>query len=96
MAAGVSETLWTMEDIAERIEVRKTQPSKRGPYEKRASMGNRDWNKKTVLVFDRGRHVDSIRRVVFGDLGGYGIEPRPDATGQVNYRGAIATVHRDP
>ncbi len=59
-------------------------------------MGNRDWNKKTILVFDRGRHVDSIRRIVFGALGGFGIPARPDATGLINYRGAVATVHRDP
>jgi hypothetical protein len=33
MAAGVSKTLWTMEDIAERIEARaaKPKPGKRGP-----------------------------------------------------------------
>jgi hypothetical protein len=36
MAAGVSATLWTMEDIAERIEVRTAKPGKRGPYKKRA------------------------------------------------------------
>ena len=59
-------------------------------------MGNRDWNKTEILVFDNGRHVDSIRRVLFGELGGYGISPRPDATGRINYRRAIATVHRDP
>lgn len=35
MAAGVSATLWTMEDIAERIEARTTRPAKRGPYKKR-------------------------------------------------------------
>ncbi|MBV9997197.1 MAG: IS1 family transposase [Caulobacteraceae bacterium] len=35
MAAGVSQTLWTMEDIAERIEARRPQPGKRGPYRKR-------------------------------------------------------------
>ena len=34
MAAGVSKTLWTMEDIAERIEVRRSAPGKRGPYKK--------------------------------------------------------------
>jgi hypothetical protein len=32
MAAGVSATLWTMEDIAERIEARTARPAKRGPY----------------------------------------------------------------
>ncbi len=32
MAAGVSQTLWTMEDIAERIEARTAKPAKRGPY----------------------------------------------------------------
>lgn len=36
MAAGVSATLWTMEDIAERIEARTAKPAKRGPYKKRA------------------------------------------------------------
>ncbi|MGA0601045.1 IS1 family transposase [Caulobacter sp. KR2-114] len=35
MAAGVSSTLWTMEDIAVRIEARRPQPGKRGPYKKR-------------------------------------------------------------
>jgi hypothetical protein len=37
MAAGVSQTLWTMEDIAERIEARKAKPAARGPYKKRAT-----------------------------------------------------------
>ena len=37
MAAGVSQTLWTMEDIAERIETRQAKPMKRGPYKKRPS-----------------------------------------------------------
>ena len=36
MAAGVSQTLWTMEDIAERIEARRPQATQRGPYKKRA------------------------------------------------------------
>jgi len=35
MAAGVSETLWTMEDIAEKIEARAARPAKRRPYKKR-------------------------------------------------------------
>lgn len=35
MAAGVSQTLWTMEDIAERIEARAVKPGKRGPYRKK-------------------------------------------------------------
>ena len=37
MAAGVSKTLWTMEDIAERIEANRPQPGKRGPYKKHAA-----------------------------------------------------------
>ena len=37
MAAGVSQTLWTMEDIAEKIEARTTKPAKRGPYKKRVT-----------------------------------------------------------
>jgi len=36
MAAGVSQTLWTMEDIAERIEARRPKAGPRGPYKKRA------------------------------------------------------------
>jgi IS1 family transposase len=38
MAAGVSQTLWTMEDIANRIEARTAKPTKRGPYKKRAAV----------------------------------------------------------
>ena len=34
MAAGVSQALWTMEDIAERIEPRRPPSGKRGPYKK--------------------------------------------------------------
>ena len=37
MAAGVSKTLWSMEDIAERVEARNTKPSTRGPYKKRVA-----------------------------------------------------------
>ena len=36
IAAGVSATLWTMEDIAERIEARRPKAGPRGPYRKRA------------------------------------------------------------
>jgi IS1 family transposase len=37
MAAGITDKLWSMEDIAERIEARATKPAKRGPYKKRAN-----------------------------------------------------------
>jgi len=37
MASGVSKTLWSMEDIAERVEARNTKPSTRGPYKKRVA-----------------------------------------------------------
>ena len=37
MAAGVSQTLWTMEDIADRIEASRPAPAKRGPYRKRSA-----------------------------------------------------------
>ena len=37
MAAGVSQTLWTMEDIAERIEAWTAKSAKRGPYKKRGA-----------------------------------------------------------
>ncbi len=36
MAAGISERLWSLEDIAERIEARRRPPAKRAPYKKRA------------------------------------------------------------
>ena len=37
MAAGVSAKLWTMEDLAERIEAQRPKPGKRGPCKKRAA-----------------------------------------------------------
>ncbi len=37
MAAGVFQTLWTMEDIANRIEASTAKPAKRGPYKKRVT-----------------------------------------------------------
>ena len=45
MAAGVSQTLWTMEDIAERIEARRPKAAlgKRGPrgsYKKRGNLSD--------------------------------------------------------
>jgi IS1 family transposase len=36
MAAGITEHLWSMEEIAEMIEARQAKPMKRGPYQKRA------------------------------------------------------------
>jgi hypothetical protein len=35
MAAGMSDTLWSLADIAERIEANAPKPGKRGPYKKR-------------------------------------------------------------
>lgn len=35
MAAGLTDRLWSMEDIADRIDVRVNQPKARGPYKKR-------------------------------------------------------------
>jgi IS1 family transposase len=37
MAAGVTDTLWSLEMIAERIEANRPQPGKRGPYKKRVA-----------------------------------------------------------
>jgi hypothetical protein len=37
MAVGVVDTLWTMEDIAERIEARSPKAGRRGPYKKRTA-----------------------------------------------------------
>jgi IS1 family transposase len=34
MAAGITDRLWSMEDIAERIDIRVNQPKERGPYKK--------------------------------------------------------------
>ncbi|MDB5437700.1 MAG: transposase [Caulobacteraceae bacterium] len=36
MAAGVADRLWSLEDIANRIEAATAKPAKRGPYKKRA------------------------------------------------------------
>ncbi len=36
MAAGVSKTLWSMEDIVNAMDARAPQPGKRGPYKKRS------------------------------------------------------------
>jgi len=36
MAAGITDRLWSLEDIAERIEARQTPVAKRGPYKKRS------------------------------------------------------------
>lgn len=35
MAAGVSDRLWSMEDVAELVEASLPKPGKRGPYKKR-------------------------------------------------------------
>ncbi|MGV9009660.1 IS1 family transposase [Brevundimonas sp.] len=37
MAAGITDRLWSLEDIANRIEAGKPAPAKRGPYKKRAA-----------------------------------------------------------
>jgi hypothetical protein len=39
MAAGVSDKLWSLEDIAERIEANRPQAGKRGPYRRGGSSG---------------------------------------------------------
>ena len=36
MAAGVSDKLWSLDDIVALIEAREQPPKKRGPYKKRA------------------------------------------------------------
>jgi hypothetical protein len=55
-------------------------------------MARNDWNQETVLIFDRGKRVGNIRRVVFS---GEFRDTHPDAAGFVNYQGAIAALHRD-
>ena len=43
MAAGVSSTLWPMEDIAERIQARAVKSGERGPYKKRGGRADADF-----------------------------------------------------
>jgi hypothetical protein len=38
MAAGISETLWSMEDVAALVEASAPKPGKRGPYLKRGTV----------------------------------------------------------
>ncbi|HEY2482678.1 MAG TPA: hypothetical protein VGI30_10845 [Caulobacteraceae bacterium] len=45
------DTLWAMEDIAERIEPRRPQPGKRGPYAKREAVrAVKQWARDLALV----------------------------------------------
>ena len=37
MAVGITDRLWSLEDIAERIDASQPKPGKRGPYKKRAA-----------------------------------------------------------
>jgi hypothetical protein len=37
MAAGITDRLWSLEDVAERIEANRPAPAKRGPYKKRSA-----------------------------------------------------------
>jgi hypothetical protein len=37
MAAGISDTLWSMTGLAEMIDAAQPKPSKRGPYKKQAA-----------------------------------------------------------
>jgi hypothetical protein len=37
MAAGITGTLWSLEDIAEQIEANRPQAGKRGPYKKKVA-----------------------------------------------------------
>ncbi len=37
MAAGITDKLWSLEDIAERIDARQPEPAKRGLYKKRVA-----------------------------------------------------------
>jgi hypothetical protein len=56
-------------------------------------MGRSSIDAEKILICYNGTPCGSEKRVVFGELGGYGLpRPRPDAVGYVNYRGAIATV----
>jgi hypothetical protein len=55
-------------------------------------MGRSSIDAQKILICYKGMPCGSEKRVVFGELGGYGVPPRPDAVGYINYRGAIATV----
>jgi hypothetical protein len=38
MAAGVTDKLWSMEDIAALVEARAPKPGRRGPYKKKSNV----------------------------------------------------------
>jgi len=42
MAAGISDKVWSMTDVAEMIDATLPQPGPRGPYKKRAPASDRD------------------------------------------------------
>ncbi len=50
-------------------------------------------SQETVLVFEHGKEVDSIRRTVFK---GCFLKMYPHAAGFINYERAIAVLHRGP
>jgi hypothetical protein len=57
------------------------------------SMGRATINASEIAILYNGQRCGTKKRIVFGDLGGWGIPKRPGMTGYVNYRGGHAKVH---
>ena len=57
MAAGVSDRLWSLEDVVAKIDEMAPQPKPRGPYRKRALALSSRWN---LVVEPEGCHYPTL------------------------------------
>jgi hypothetical protein len=60
MAAGVSDRLWSVEDIALLVAADEPAPAKRGPYKKRATRGGLRRIDAARLLAREGQDLDAL------------------------------------